>query len=206
MYSPSRWAVPVLLGLTALAVAAADPPREPLRLPPDRVFSEAPDAPGPVVFQHSTHVVLERWSCLGCHPAPFHMLNADLHPTHAEMDAGRQCGSCHDGRKAFATSDGEACERCHGASPATDTFVRPVVLSHPEAPAPVVFPHGRHAAALGRCSACHPRLFERRETGRRYSKAALVKGQACGACHDGKQALSAEDERCEVCHVAEGGR
>ena len=201
-----RWVALLLVAGAALTAQAADPPRAPLRLPPDRVFAQAPDAPGPVVFQHTTHVTLERWSCLACHPAPFRMLTSVLRPTHAEMDAGRECGLCHDGKRAFATSDPDACESCHGARPAADPLAESIVLAHPEAPAPVVFSHARHAAALGRCSACHPKVFERRRTGRRYSKAELVQGRACGACHDGKRALSVEDGRCELCHVTEEGR
>jgi c(7)-type cytochrome triheme protein len=188
------------------AAWAADAPREPLKLPCDRAFAQAQDAPGPVVFQHSTHVPLARWSCLGCHPAPFRMLSPGISPRHAEMDAGRECGTCHNGRAAFATDSPESCELCHGAQLSADPFAKPIVLSHPDAPAPVSFSHARHASALGRCSACHPALFERRRTGRRYSKQALVKGQACGSCHDGKRALSVEDERCDLCHVSEAGQ
>jgi c(7)-type cytochrome triheme protein len=206
MLSASRLAGLLAAGLAAISSGAADPPREPLKLPRDRIFAQAADAPGPVVFQHTTHVVLERWSCLACHPAPFHMLTSSLTPTHAEMDAGRECGLCHDGRRAFATSDSEACESCHGAKPAAAPIVDSLSFIDAAAPAPVVFPHARHAAALGRCSACHPKLFERRRSGRQFAKAALVKGQACGSCHDGKRAVSVEDERCELCHVAEAGR
>jgi c(7)-type cytochrome triheme protein len=188
---------------SAAAVWATDMPRTALRLPADIVFQHSPDAPAPVVFQHTIHVVLEKWSCQTCHPATFRMLRRVLKPTHAEMDAGRQCGQCHNGRQAFATSDAAACEICHSERSPGDPFTRPVVLTHPDAPAPVPFPHARHAAALGRCSACHTALFERRVSGRRYSKEALVAGQACGKCHDGKQAMSVQDERCESCHMTE---
>jgi c(7)-type cytochrome triheme protein len=203
MAKPLKVAPVILVLCAGLGAWAADPPRAPLRLPADRVFAHSKDAPGAVVFQHTTHVVLARWSCLGCHPAPFRMLKPTLEPTHAEMDAGRECGLCHNGRDAFPTSDAEACERCHAARLAPDPLAKPIVLSHPDAPAPVVFPHARHAAALGRCSACHPTLFEQRRSGRRFSKAALVAGQACGKCHDGKRAVSVQDERCDLCHVAE---
>ncbi len=181
-----------------LPAGAVDPPRVPLRLPADRVFS-SPDAPAPVVFRHSTHVVLGQWRCQACHP-PFKMLARELRPTHAEMDAARQCGLCHDGRRAFATSNGDACETCHSERTGGDPFAKPIVLAHPNAPAPVPFPHARHAAALGSCSACHPALFPQQITGRRYTKQELLAGQACGRCHDGKRALSVEDERCDACH------
>jgi c(7)-type cytochrome triheme protein len=41
------------------------------------------------------------------------MLRPQRRATHQEMDAGRSCGACHDGKRAFATSDGERCEGCH---------------------------------------------------------------------------------------------
>ncbi len=36
-----------------------------------------------------------------------------LDDTHAQMDAKASCGSCHDGKKAFATTDVERCDGCH---------------------------------------------------------------------------------------------
>lgn len=189
----------VIVGGASLLASPVEAPRTPLRLPADRVFKHSPEAPAPVVFRHATHVVLEKWKCLTCHPQVFKLLSRELRPTHAEMDAGRQCGLCHNGRRAFATN-GEACATCHSERTGGDPFARSIVLTHTEAPAPVPFPHARHAAALGSCSACHPALFPQQLTGRHYAKTALVAGEACGQCHNGKQALSVEDERCDACH------
>ncbi len=85
----------------------------PLRLPPDIVFDKAKDAPASVVFSHASHVALEQNCCLACHPQPFKMLHPSHRATHAEMDAKASCGSCHDGKKAFATTDAERCDGCH---------------------------------------------------------------------------------------------
>ena len=99
------------------AAAAGSPPTPPkvaaLRLPPGIVFKKAPDAPAPVVFDHVAHVRLEGNRCLACHPQPFKMLRPSREATHAAMDAGGSCGSCHDGKKAFATVDTERCDVCH---------------------------------------------------------------------------------------------
>ncbi|HEU4402517.1 MAG TPA: c(7)-type cytochrome triheme domain-containing protein [Candidatus Polarisedimenticolia bacterium] len=90
-----------------------------LRLPPDIVFNKAVGSPGPVVFRHTTHVELAGTRCVGCHPQPFRMLRPTRRVTHDDMNAGRSCGVCHDGRTATGTQDGEACGSCHAAAGGT---------------------------------------------------------------------------------------
>jgi c(7)-type cytochrome triheme protein len=66
-----------------------------------------------VVFAHGTHVDPARPACTVCHPREFRILKASPRRapvTHAEMDKGRYCGACHDGKKAFALDD---CAACH---------------------------------------------------------------------------------------------
>ena len=84
-----------------------------LRLPADLTFASNPDAPAPVLFRHETHVDASAPRCTGCHPEPFSILKRERRVSHAEMDEGRQCGICHDGRAAFKASDSDACEFCH---------------------------------------------------------------------------------------------
>jgi c(7)-type cytochrome triheme protein len=93
--------------------AAGDAPAEDLRLPPDLIYDSEDDSPDAVVFRHSSHVAFTDTDCLACHPQPFKMLNPDRRVSHAEMDAGRQCGICHDGDNASGTADGDACTTCH---------------------------------------------------------------------------------------------
>jgi c(7)-type cytochrome triheme protein len=83
-----------------------------LRLPPDHRFASAAGSPGPVVFSHESHVAFGDGKCIGCHPVPFKMLRPGGVVTHAEMDAGKQCGICHDGTIAAGTK--ESCDHCHG--------------------------------------------------------------------------------------------
>jgi c(7)-type cytochrome triheme protein len=95
---------------SGLVAAAAEQGRE-LRLPPDRTYDHAEGSPGPVLFKHGLHVRLADGRCLACHPAPFRILRPTGGFTHEEMDAGRQCGICHDGKKATGTRDD--CTHCH---------------------------------------------------------------------------------------------
>ena len=83
------------------------------RLPAPIRFDKSKDAPTPVSFRHETHTNPERLVCTGCHPAPYRMLKPERLVSHQEMDAGRSCGSCHDGKKSFATSDTDKCDSCH---------------------------------------------------------------------------------------------
>jgi c(7)-type cytochrome triheme protein len=94
----------------AAIVIAADPAPE-LRLPPDLVYQKAQDSPGPVTFSHVNHVALADNKCTGCHPGPFRMLTPARRMTHEDMNAGRLCGSCHDGKTAVGVQ--EDCEHCH---------------------------------------------------------------------------------------------
>ena len=105
------WIVGIGVALVSAALLLAGGP---MRLPPDLLF-DSKDAPAPVIFRHTTHVAPEpaQNACLACHPEPYKMLHPVRHATHDEMDHGRSCGACHDGKKAFATSDPDRCDRCH---------------------------------------------------------------------------------------------
>jgi c(7)-type cytochrome triheme protein len=48
--------------------------------------------------------------CYQCHPSPFPQALAPF--THADMDEGRFCATCHDGRRAVAVNQ-LSCEVCH---------------------------------------------------------------------------------------------
>jgi c(7)-type cytochrome triheme protein len=110
----SRLLITVLAGLPLLCGAAPPMPR----LPADRELAQGTDSPGPVTFSHAQHVGEARPDCTVCHPRLFSMARpvpgTDAHAHrlgHSEMDAGRSCGACHDGRTAFAREDCTACHR-----------------------------------------------------------------------------------------------
>lgn len=85
-----------------------------LTLPADYTFKNS-DSPGDVVFSHGSHIDSKAPNCAECHASQFSLQNPGRPLTgkmvHAEMDKGALCGSCHDGKKAFATSDN--CDTCH---------------------------------------------------------------------------------------------
>src|SRR5574341_2591022 len=89
----------LLAGALLVVVAAAEPEKE-LRLPPDIVLGTAKDSPGAVVFRHTTHAALTDNKCLTCHPRPFAILLPTRKFRQYDMDSGRSCGICHDGKNA----------------------------------------------------------------------------------------------------------
>jgi c(7)-type cytochrome triheme protein len=64
---------------------------------------------GTVVFDGKTHADAGL-KCAGCHSQPkiFAMKKGSL--TMAEMKAGKSCGTCHNGQKAFDVAE---CAKCH---------------------------------------------------------------------------------------------
>lgn len=66
-----------------------------------------------VVFSHDSHVGTAKKKCSECHYAIY-----TNHAQHkvvgmAAMRAGKSCGVCHDGKKAFGVSSRRDCEKCH---------------------------------------------------------------------------------------------
>ncbi len=83
-----------------------------LRLPPDLAYTKAEGSPGKVVFSHQFHVAVSE-KCTTCHVKLFRMLQPTRQVTHAEMEAGKSCGACHNGQMAFGPTDAAGCSRCH---------------------------------------------------------------------------------------------
>lgn len=71
---------------------------------------EKGDPPDSAVFSHWEH---SEYQCSSCHPSVFPRRKVGF--THADMDEGRFCGSCHDGTTAFKPKGtrGIDCETCH---------------------------------------------------------------------------------------------
>jgi c(7)-type cytochrome triheme protein len=109
----------ILLAVLTLASAplAGEPSRMP-RLPKGLILPQGEDSPGPVTFNHDSHVDQKKAhsTCQVCHPKPFPMLKSGALPkgavTHEKMQKGQYCGKCHGKDKtAFDFEDG--CENCH---------------------------------------------------------------------------------------------
>ena len=66
---------------------------------------------GKVVFDGKTHASKDL-KCTDCHTKIFQMKKgAEI--TMADMNAGKNCGTCHNGGKAFKSSDPANCGKCH---------------------------------------------------------------------------------------------
>lgn len=100
------WTVGVILALGGSAAA------QQLRLPPDLVYAKAEGSPGKVVFSHQSHVAYAD-KCTACHVKFFRILQPTRQVTHAAMEKGASCGTCHNGQMAFGPTDPAACIRCH---------------------------------------------------------------------------------------------
>jgi c(7)-type cytochrome triheme protein len=142
---------------------------------------------GKVTFSHSVHLKKKSTkspniSCKACHNDD---MKKNVHYTMAQMEQGKSCGQCHNGKRAFALAK---CVACHK--------VKDIAFKVKET-GPVLFKHTVHLQKHGECSTCHNTLFK---TGKnpRVSMNAMEKGKSCGACHDGKKAFGLD--KCVTCH------
>lgn len=67
---------------------------------------------GKVVFDGKTHAD-KGLKCGDCHTKIFKMKKGSEIMTMADMNAGKNCGTCHNGEKAFKSSDAANCAKCH---------------------------------------------------------------------------------------------
>jgi c(7)-type cytochrome triheme protein len=108
--SPRRAWLVAALGLVVAALGAWTPDAasmpDAVRIPPLAPHPGGVPA-APALFRHTTH---GQFACYGCHPSVFPRYPLGF--THADMQAGEFCGSCHDGRAAFAVAT-RACDVCH---------------------------------------------------------------------------------------------
>jgi c(7)-type cytochrome triheme protein len=191
------------------------PARIEMRLPADIVYSAGVGVDSAVVFSHQTHVALAGNRCTGCHPRPFPMLRRAPEPVHRDLDAGKSCGLCHDGKRAFGVRDRSACRTCHAGTVArraaasgapSESPARRVPRPHAyprgeDSPGRVTFRHETHLRGGGGCTACHPKPFGMTSAPPRPG-GGMHESAACGACHDGRKAFAAGDpETCSRCHV-----
>ena len=62
---------------------------------------------------------------------------------------------------------------------------------------PVVFPHWIHRIRF-KCKACHEGIFPMQKGAANITMAAIIKGEYCGQCHNGK--VSWDVLYCDRCH------
>jgi c(7)-type cytochrome triheme protein len=138
---------------------------------------------GAVGFSHKSHLEKSAY-CNACHPAIF-AAGPNRHFTMADMKAGKSCGACHDGKKAFGI---DKCASCHPTKEITYEV---------KETGPTHFSHKNHIGVAD-CSKCHPKLYSLTQKNRRVGMAAMERGKSCGACHNSRQAFSVKV--CSKCH------
>ena len=138
---------------------------------------------GPVNFRHTTH--LTRQQCAACHNT-IYKTSGNARVTMAEMEKGRSCGTCHNGKTAFSLA---SCITCH---PVKDrTFIVKDAGN-------VIFSHTYHIT-LFKCGDCHTTIYETAKSKTRTTMTEMEAGKSCGACHDGKAAFTVKGS-CATCH------
>jgi len=83
-------------------------------VPPGKSLEFAGGGAGKVTLDGKLHAD-KGLKCPECHTKPklFAMKKGADKMTMADMNAGKFCGACHDGKKAFATKDAANCGKCH---------------------------------------------------------------------------------------------
>lgn len=138
---------------------------------------------GNVIFSHAKHGT----NCGECHPKIFQKKNPRRRAvTMVQMEKGRSCGTCHNGKRAFSVT--ERCATCH----AGDIIYKNVDEGN------VTFPHSSHLENFS-CDECHPKLFIPDQRANKATMADMEKGKSCGACHNGDGAFNVAED-CESCH------
>ncbi|HEY3308320.1 MAG TPA: c(7)-type cytochrome triheme domain-containing protein [Desulfuromonadaceae bacterium] len=137
-------------------------------------------------FNHPTHIAL--FKCNDCHSSIFVGGSKSIRYTMPQMEKGKSCGACHDGKTAFGVTSN--CEKCHPGSLADITFQ----IKHSGI---VKFSHAKHRS-LYACGDCHNAILGTGVAAKRFSMADMDKGKSCGACHDDKTAFSVK--KCSKCH------
>ena len=140
---------------------------------------------GKVVFSHKSHLRKKsnrapNVSCKACHANQ----QKNFRYTMADMEKGKSCGACHNGKLAFSI---DRCAECHK--------VREITYKVKET-GPVIFSHTRHLRSM-QCNSCHSSLYV---TGpnKWVGMAAMEKGSSCGACHNGRDTFAVAE--CAKCH------
>lgn len=143
---------------------------------------------GQVVFNHNVHGSMFR--CNVCHPKIFQKKANSNHVPMKAMEAGKSCGACHNGKRAFSVKEKENCVKCH-------TGAGDILFKNEDA-GNVTFPHSVHIEMYG-CGECHPDLFKAKRGADKMTMEEMENGQYCGACHDGDTAFNVADA-CDSCH------
>lgn len=82
--------------------------------PPGKTVEYEGGWAGKVVYDGTIHGTEKGMKCPDCHPAIFPMKKAPAGTYKmADMIAGKNCGVCHNGTKAFSSRSFADCAKCH---------------------------------------------------------------------------------------------
>src|SRR6185369_1307801 len=124
---------------------------------------------GTLTFSHGKH--LEMYTCSDCHDTLFRTTRDNAHLSMAQMERGKGCGACHDGKTAFSVKGD--CVKCHQ--------VNDIKMAGES-----IFSHKVHLEMSYACADCHNKLFVPGPNRKHESMRDMELGKSCGACHDGK--------------------
>ena len=82
-----------------------------LAVGPGKTVEYAGGSVGKVIFDGKAHAD-KGFKCTDCHTKIFPMKKTEGIKM-ADMNAGKSCGVCHNGEKAFKTNDPANCSKCH---------------------------------------------------------------------------------------------
>lgn len=83
-----------------------------MAVPPGKTVEFAGGGAGKVVFDGKVHAD-KGLKCNDCHTKIFQMKKGTAKMKMADINAGKFCGECHNGTKAFKSSDAANCAKCH---------------------------------------------------------------------------------------------
>lgn len=83
-----------------------------MAVPAGKTIEYAGGGFGKVTFDGKIHAD-KGLKCNDCHTKIFQMKKGSVKITMADMNAGKNCGECHNGKKAFKSSDAANCAKCH---------------------------------------------------------------------------------------------
>ena len=155
---------------------------------PRNIQFKVPGA-GETMFSHYVHLAKLDGKCKSCHNGKV-ITGRDGRVTMEQMEQGKTCGACHNGKKAFTVAGN--CGNCHKGLKTRDITFKSKGVSD------AVFSHKFHTEAFA-CKDCHTKVYPYKAGAKHFSMAEMSKGKSCGACHDGKEAFTVAGS-CNKCH------
>ncbi len=163
-----------------------------------------------VLFKHQHHVDVKKISCEKCHTGLFEMqalLAQEKKDFVMEsLYQGRYCGTCHNGKDAFAAQN--QCARCHprisekeaghvkGKPKPYKAPVYNTIVAIGKDQRQVSFNHQKHTSSS--CRDCHAKLFQITKGSTKIALETHQSQKYCFNCHNGKKEFSWTN--CTKCH------